>query len=171
MAKFVFRCLAREHPEPADFLAAANEVVCDEIAPGKFITMLYLTLDPGSGELRVASAGHPEPRVVGPDGSVRPLTARGLVLGIESGQVYEEVREPLAPGAAVVVYTDGLVEARRGGELYGSERLDRTLAANRELSAEELAVRVLEDCRAWSGGELADDCALVVIKRVRDDDG
>jgi sigma-B regulation protein RsbU (phosphoserine phosphatase) len=166
MAKFVFRCLAREHPEPADFLAFANDVVCGEVAPGKFITMLYLTFDPEDGELRVASAGHPEPRLVGPDGAVRPLTARGLVLGIEAGQEYEELAERLPPGAAVVVYTDGLVEARRGGELYGGERLDRFLAEHRALPAEELAAALLADCRAWSGGELADDCALVVIKRL-----
>ena len=49
MAKFVFRSLAREHPEPGDFLAAANEVVVDEIADGKFITMLYVTVDGGDG--------------------------------------------------------------------------------------------------------------------------
>jgi sigma-B regulation protein RsbU (phosphoserine phosphatase) len=171
MAKFVFRCLAREHPEPADFLAFANDIVCGEIAPGKFITMVYLTLDAGTGELRVASAGHPEPRIVDPDGAVRSVPARGLVLGIAEDQEYEEVVETLPPGAAVVVYTDGLVEARRGGELYGGDRLDRTLAEHRGLDAEELAVAVMEDCRAWSDGELADDCALVVIKRAHGDGG
>ena len=46
MAKFVFRSLARDHPEPADFLAAVNDVIVDEIAPAKFITMAYLTVDP-----------------------------------------------------------------------------------------------------------------------------
>ena len=171
MAKFVFRCLAREHPDPGDFLAAANDVVCGEIAPGKFITMLYLTLDPALGELRVASAGHPEARVVDPDGSVRPLSARGLVLGIADDQAYEEVVEELPRGGALLLYTDGLVEARRGGELYGAERLDRVLAEHRDLPAEELAAAVMEGCRAWSGGELADDCALVVIKRASGVDG
>ena len=64
MAKFVFRSLAREHPEPGDFLAAANEVVVGEIAPGKFITMLYLLIDAATGAVSVASAGHPPPRLV-----------------------------------------------------------------------------------------------------------
>ena len=54
MAKFVFRSLAREHPEPGDFLAAANEVVVGEIAPGKFITMLYLLIDAATGSVSVA---------------------------------------------------------------------------------------------------------------------
>src|SRR5436189_6148033 len=88
MAKFVFRSLAREHPEPGDFLAAANEVVLDEIAPGKFITMAYLTIDGSRGDVGCASAGHPAPRLVLPDGTVRGLEATGLVLGIDSGQEY-----------------------------------------------------------------------------------
>jgi serine phosphatase RsbU (regulator of sigma subunit) len=165
MAKFVFRSLAREHPEPGDFLAFANEVVVDEIAPGKFITMAYLTIDGVRGEVRCASAGHPAPRLMLPDGTVRGLEATGLVLGIDSGQTYEEVRADLPPGSAIVVYTDGVIEARREGELYGVERLDALLAERRDLPARELALAVTEDCRAFAGGELGDDVAVVVIRR------
>jgi serine phosphatase RsbU (regulator of sigma subunit) len=106
MAKYIFRSLAREHTDPADFLASAN------------------------------------------------------------GQRYDEVSVQLAPGDAVVLYTDGVIEARCGQELYGVARLDAVLAANAGASAEELAAAVLVDCRAYAGGELADDCALVVVKRV-----
>jgi serine phosphatase RsbU (regulator of sigma subunit) len=166
MAKFVFRCLAREHPDPADFLAAANDVVCGEIASGKFITMLYLTIDPERGEIACASAGHPPPRIVEPSSRVvRSLGSSGLVLGIEADQRYEETRERLEPGAAVVVYTDGLLEARRGGELYGDDRLDRLLAERGDLPAAQLARELVDDCKRFSDGELADDCAVVVIKR------
>src|SRR6185369_2948890 len=58
MAKFVFRSLAREHSAPGDFLASANDVVVGEIAAGKFITMVYLTVDAATGEIVAASAGH-----------------------------------------------------------------------------------------------------------------
>ncbi len=165
MAKFVFRSMAREHPDPADFLRAANDVVVGEIAPGKFITMVYLAIDGGRGEVAGAGAGHPAPRIVGVDGAVRPLDVRGLVLGVEAGQAYETVREPLAAGEAVVLYTDGVIEARLDGELYGFERLDALLSEQRDLSARDLAQAVLGDCRAFARGELADDCAVVVIKR------
>jgi phosphoserine phosphatase RsbU/P len=168
MAKFVFRSLAREHPEPADFLASANDVVVGEIAPAKFITMLYLTVDARRGEVACACAGHPPPRILEADGRVRELVVGGLALGIEPGQVYEEVRESLPPGASVVVFTDGVVEARRDGELYGLARLDEMLAAKAGLSAEELARAVLADCRSFAGGELTDDCAVVVIRRTTD---
>ena len=165
MAKFVFRSLVREHVEPADFVASANDVVCGEIAPGKFITMLYLVVDAARGELACASGGHPSPRLVLPAGDVRAIEARGLALGIEPGQPYDEVREPFPPGAAVVLYTDGVIEARHEGELYGTERLDELLAARRDLPAKALAQAVLDACQSFAGGELSDDCAIVVVKR------
>jgi serine phosphatase RsbU (regulator of sigma subunit) len=163
MAKFVFRSVAREHSEPADFLAAANEIVLGEIAAAKFITLLYLTVDPRTGELACASAGHPPPRLVSPGKAPQPLGTAGLALGIEAGQRYETARVQLERGAAVVLYTDGLVEARREGELYGEERLDQALARNAELSAPELARALAQDCRAFAG-ELGDDLAVVVLK-------
>jgi serine phosphatase RsbU (regulator of sigma subunit) len=165
LAKFVFRSLAREHPEPSDFLAHANEVVVGEIASGKFITMLYLTVDLRQGELACASAGHPPARVLDPSGTVRALAAGGLALGIDPGQHYDEVREALPTGGVVVLYTDGVIEARREREFFGLERLDDVLVRKRELPAAELAQAVLAECRAFAGGELADDCAVVVIRR------
>ncbi|MDE3025134.1 MAG: serine/threonine-protein phosphatase, partial [Acidobacteriota bacterium] len=165
MAKFVFRSLAREHPEPADFLAAANDVIVDEIAPGKFITMAYLAIDGVRGEVACASGGHPPPRVLLPDGEVRGLEHGGLALGIEPGQRYAEQREELPPGATIVVYTDGVIEARRRRELYGIERLDALLSRHRELAPQALADAIAADARAFADGELADDLAVVVIRR------
>ncbi len=164
MAKFVFRSLAREHSEPSEFLAHANDVVVGEIAVGKFITMAYLTIDPG-GEVLCASAGHPEPRLVAPDGRVEGLPAGGLALGIDEQQTYEQVRAELPVGGAVVIYTDGVVEARTGHELFGLERLDAVLAAHAAEPPQAIADAVIEACREYTDGNLTDDCAVVVIKR------
>jgi serine phosphatase RsbU (regulator of sigma subunit) len=169
MAKFVFRSLAREHSEPSEFLAHANEVVVGEIAVGKFITMAYLTVAP-DGELRCASAGHPVPRLVHPDGTVTGLECGGLALGIDAAQVYEQVRAELAPGGAVVLYTDGVIESRRGRELFGQQRMDDVLAANASQPAQVLADELLAACRSYAGGDLPDDCAIVVIKRLASTD-
>jgi serine phosphatase RsbU (regulator of sigma subunit) len=57
-----------------------------------------------------------------------------------------------------------VLEARRNGELYGEERLDSLLASCRQLGAQDLARAILADCRAFSGGDLADDCAIVILK-------
>ncbi len=166
MTKFVFRSLAREHPEPSELMRIANQVVLDEVEEGKFVTMLYLTLDPVTGELACAGAGHPEPRLVRPDGSVEELAARGLALGIAPDQEYPEATATLEPGASVVLYTDGVVESRVGAELYGKTRLDRLLSEQRDLRAQQLARAVVEDSRAFAGGGLADDSAVVVVKKI-----
>ncbi|HKU56318.1 MAG TPA: GAF domain-containing SpoIIE family protein phosphatase [Gaiellaceae bacterium] len=165
MAKFVFRSLAREHAEPADFLASANDVICSEIGPGKFISMSYVVVDGVNGTVSGASAGHPAPRVVLPDGSLRSLEAHGLVLGIDGGQSYTESRADLPSGTSLVLYTDGVIEARRNGELYGEHRLDALLVERRELPARALAAAVAEDAREFAGGDLSDDLAVVVIRR------
>jgi serine phosphatase RsbU (regulator of sigma subunit) len=138
--------------------------VVGEIAVGKFITMAYLTVDP-SGEVLCASAGHPVPRIVNSHGTLFALECGGLALGIDTPQTYEQVRAELPPRAAVVLYTDGVIESRRGGELFGVERLDEVLAANASRPAQELADAVLASCRSFAGGDLPDDCAIVVIKR------
>jgi phosphoserine phosphatase RsbU/P len=164
MVKYLFRSLAREHSRPGDFLAQANEVVVGEITPGKFVTMAYLIIDPARGAVACAAAGHPSPRLVRPDGTITSLPAGGLALGVEERQVYDDVEEPFPPGAAVVLYTDGVLEARRAGEIYGEERLDALLAREAGLPADGLARAILEDCRRFAGGELDDDVAVVVLK-------
>jgi sigma-B regulation protein RsbU (phosphoserine phosphatase) len=164
MVKFTFRSLARRYPGPGAFLAAANEVVLEEVELGKFVTMVYLRVDPARTELICASAGHPRPRLLHADGSVESLPVGGLALGIVGNQTYEEIRIPYATGDAVVLYTDGVIEARRGRELYGTPRLDGFLAAHHELGARKLADAVLADCREYAGGPLFDDCAVVVVR-------
>ena len=165
MAKFVFRSLAREHTDPGAFLAAANDVVASDIAPGKFITMVEVVIDAELGEVACAGAGHPAPRLVLPDGTVEAIPARGLALGVEPQQEYVTVRAALPPGACVVLFTDGVVEARRGGEQFGLDRFDQLLSAERRHAPTEIAHAALAACREWSYGDLGDDFAVVVIKR------
>ena len=105
-----------------------------------------------------------------PDGTVEGILARGLALGIDAPQAYETVTAEFAPGAIVVAYTDGVVEARRDGEQYGVERLDALLSERRSLPPREIAEAALAACRDWTEGELTDDFAVVVIKRPRSEE-
>ena len=164
MAKYAFRALARLYPEPPEFLRRVNEIVNEEVALGKFVTMAYALVDAGAGRVACASAGHPPARVVHPDGRVDEVAARGLALGIERAQEYAEEVLALEPGATVVLHTDGVLEARRDGELYGDARLDAFLAAHASVPAQELAESLLADCRAFAGGDLGDDCAVVCLR-------
>jgi len=98
-------------------------------------------------------------------GAAGVTVVSGLALGIDAPQEYPVVTVDFPPGAIVVAYTDGLVEARRGGEQFGLGRLDALLAASRGLPPQEIAEAALAACREWTEGELTDDLAVVVIKR------
>ena len=167
MTKYAFRALARLHPEPSDFLARVNDIVAEEVALGKFVTLVYALIDAEAGFVACASAGHPPARVVHPDGTVLEATARGMALGIEREQDYPAEVLDLTSGATVVLHTDGVIEARREGELYGEGRLDAFLSANANLPAQELADALLADCSAFSGGDVGDDCAIVCLRLAR----
>jgi phosphoserine phosphatase RsbU/P len=121
-------------------------------------------VDPATRRVACASAGHPAAKIVRPDGSVVPLAGRGLALGIEPDQEYEAERAQLEPGATIVLYTDGVVEARRDGELYGEDRLDKVLAKGAGLGPQELAETIVGDCRGFAGGDLGDDCAILCLR-------
>jgi serine phosphatase RsbU (regulator of sigma subunit) len=164
LAKFVFRSLVRLYPDPGELLTQANEVALGELAGGTFVTMVCLTVDPATGDVCAASAGHPPIRVLSPDGTVGALAPSGLALGIEADQHYEQERTSLPPGAALCIYTDGLIEVRQDGDQYGVDRLDAALAAGRDLSAQEIAEHVVADARRFAG-EPGDDYAVVVIRR------
>ena len=165
LAKFVFRSLVRLYPDPGDLLTQANEVALGELTSGAFVTMVCLTVDPSTGHTWAASAGHPPIRVLSADGTIAALAPGGLALGVEADQEYEQDDTTLTPGAALCLYTDGLIEVRRDGEQYGVDRLDAALAAGRELPAQQLAEHVVADARRFAG-EPGDDYAVVVIRRV-----
>lgn len=164
MARFSFRALARMHPEPGDFLRSVNEVVVDEIEPGKFITLLYVLVDAQARTVACASAGHPAALLLSPSGEVGQLAEHGLALGIDSDQEYGAASAELAPGTTVVLFTDGVVEARHEGELYGEERLSALLEQSAGFEPQALAEATLADCRSFAGGELSDDCAVVCLR-------
>jgi GAF domain-containing protein len=164
LAKFVFRSLVRLYPDPGELLTQANEVAIGELAGGTFVTMVCVTVDPATGDVCAASAGHPPLRVLSADGAVTALAPSGLALGIEADQHYEQDSANLSPGAALCLYTDGLIEVRRDGVQYGVDRLDAALAAGCELSAQDLAEHVVADARRFAG-EPGDDYAVVVIRR------
>ena len=144
----------------------ANDVVVDEIAPGKFITMVYVAVDPARGEVACANAGHPPPRLVLPDGTVRGLDAPGSCSA--STRARPTRRCALRSGRR-----DGRAlhrRCRRGAERGRAlrHRTPRRLLARTATAGAELAACVTEHARVHAGGELADDLAVVVIRRAAD---
>ena len=123
----------------------------------------------GSGQTRPAWQGNAGSiDIYDPDGYVdAPPHAVFEQLRRDQPVYRQPMPDGTEPGSVVVLYTDGVVEARQDTELYGEERLDRLLVQARDLPAQKLAEEILADCRAFAGGELADDCAIVCLQLAR----
>ena len=162
----VLRAVAqREGITPGRVLEEANEVLYAYIPPTMFITCLYAILDPESGGLVYANAGHDLP-YLHRNSEAEELRARGMPLGLMPGMDYEEKEVTLEAGDSALFYSDGLVEAHNPkGEMFGFPRL-RALVAEygEEPSLEET---LLEELYSFvgEGWEQEDDITLLTLKR------
>jgi serine phosphatase RsbU (regulator of sigma subunit) len=167
------RVLARlccPHGRPGTCLTRLNKVLCDDIPPAKFVTACYGLLVPSSGLLRFATAGHPSPlHRRGEDGHVlREETAPWPPLGVTEQSEYPEESLRMAPGGIVLLYTDGLTEARNEqGEQFGRGRAAQVLEdMPADATARDVIDAVLAARDAFTGQErLVDDTTLVALVR------
>lgn len=139
-----------------------------DLARGLFMCAAIATLDGETGEMRWVNAGHPPPLVVrAADGSIEQLNSTGRILGILPDPSHVE-GEPvtLQPGDAVLLYTDGITEARNPeGEMVEEERLTEALAKVAGADAEEILEKLRDHLTEWCGSDqLEDDLTMVAIK-------
>ena len=161
----ILRADAPRLVDPGAVLSRANDLLCAEMPPNMFVTCLYAVLDPATGDLRFANAGHNLPCIHTEDGVVEPR-ATGMPLGLLPGIAYEEKEVRVAPGSSVLLYSDGVVEAHNPDrELYGFPRI-RALVG-RTPSGDDLVADVLADLAEFTGPgwEQEDDITLVSITR------
>lgn len=154
--------------EPARLLAEVNRTLCGSFESG-FVTATYLYLDAAAGELVAANAGHPAPLLRRAGGDVQEIGGRGPILGRFAKARYQEERLPLAPGDRLVLYTDGLTEARNPDEeMFGEERLQSFVQEHAQLPPEPFCDALLEELRRFTGARdalaLEDDLTLVVVE-------
>ncbi|WP_298816176.1 PP2C family protein-serine/threonine phosphatase [Chloroflexus sp.] len=163
VARTVFRHEARRNLDPATTLAAVNLGVLSEIPHG-MVTMLYAQLDPRSGVIRCANAGHTFPILIADQ--VRELEVTGLPLGVDSDSEYTELTATIAPGESLLLYTDGVIEAERpDGHMFGFEQLAELIAAQPQCKPRALAAALVHAVRAWTNSVLSDDVTLVILRR------
>jgi serine phosphatase RsbU (regulator of sigma subunit)/CHASE1-domain containing sensor protein/anti-sigma regulatory factor (Ser/Thr protein kinase) len=164
----VLRAVARRgNIAPGQVLAEANEVLYAYIPAGTFVTCFYGVLDPESGRLVYANAGH-DPPYLQRDGDAQELRVRGMPLGLMPGMPYEEKEAVLAAGDDLLLYSDGLVEAHDPeGEMFGFPHLRKLIMAQSAGSGEELVDFLLAELTRFTGtdSEQEDDITLVTLGR------
>jgi serine phosphatase RsbU (regulator of sigma subunit)/predicted ester cyclase len=150
---------------PGEVLSRVNETLLARIPLNMFVTCFYAVLDPGSGTLRYANAGH-DPPYLWHGGCCEELRARGMPLGLMPGMSYEEGEVSLREGDSVLFYSDGLVEAHDPkGEMFGFPRLRAHVAEHGE--ERSLGDLLLEELYSFvgEGWEQEDDITLLTLKR------
>jgi serine phosphatase RsbU (regulator of sigma subunit)/PAS domain-containing protein len=165
-ARHAIRVLAHWNPDPADVLAKVNEVMLAGDYEDRFVTvkLAYLSWEGGRLRVRLASAGHPGPALVRPDGQVDVLSGGGLPLGLfpDADPHTEELE--LGEDDLLFFYTDGVTDARSPDMRYFEDRLADELAGLAGRSAAETARIVQGLVTSFSQEELRDDMTILVAK-------
>jgi serine phosphatase RsbU (regulator of sigma subunit) len=156
---------ASESSSPSEVLERVNEALTVRIPSNMFVTCFYAILEPKSGYLSYANAGHDLP-YLWHSGEAEELSARGMPLGLMPGMSYEEKETELDAGEVVLFYSDGLVEAHDPrGEMFGFPRLQALVAEQGEEGS--LGDFLMEELYSFvgEGWEQEDDITLLTLKR------
>ena len=167
-AKYLLRVFLRQFRDPAQALKELNEQMGETAGPEDFISLAVVLLDTKANTLRYSSAGHP---VIWAwhEREVQPLRPTGPLLMIDPNdpEPYFSREIELEEGDMVLLYTDGLSEARRrGGEQFGEDRIAALLRRDPTVAPDVLCKSLLEAARNFAEGPVDDDVAIVAVKRV-----
>jgi predicted ester cyclase len=161
----MLRAVVQSLESPGEVLARVNEALVADVPPSTFVTCFYGILDPKSGQLVYANAGHDLP-YLWHGGAAEELRARGMPLGLMPGMGYEEKEITLKRGEGVLFYSDGLVEAHDPHyEMFGFPRLRALLADHGE--ERSLVNFLMEELSSFTGQswEQEDDITLMTLRR------
>jgi serine phosphatase RsbU (regulator of sigma subunit) len=166
----MLRASAQRLDSPGEVLERVNDVMVPDIPPNMFVTCLYAILEPATGRLTYANAGHDLPyrrKASGGAGGAEELRATGMPLGLLPGMGYEEKEIVLERGESVLFYSDGLVEAHDPQrEMFGFPRLQGLVGTHRS-GGQALVNFLLSELARFTGEgwEQEDDITLVTLER------
>ena len=145
-----------------------NKKTCAKCPANRFITFFCVVVDPATGDVSYANAGHNPPFLVRANGEYSMLMGGGPPLGIMPTAPYEQESAKMEPGDVLVLYSDGVTEANNPeGEEFGEDRFGQLLSENRAKTAREIVDAVNLALVEWvAGAPAADDITMVVAKRL-----
>jgi sigma-B regulation protein RsbU (phosphoserine phosphatase) len=158
------RAFAQDVARPHSVCASVNRLLCRNMISGRFVTFCYVRVDGPGHTLSYSVAGHNPPILLRRSGEVIRLTTGGTVLGVFPEAAYEEDALALLPGDRLVLFTDGITEARNTeGEEYEDAGLIHSLRRHGALGAAALQQQLFTDVLTFANGTLQDDATLIVL--------
>ena len=171
VVRSTIRALALAAPAPADareVLSGVNAALLREDAPDALATAVCGVLRPaqedGSCLVRLSAGGHPPPLLLRADGRLEPVSAPGRMLGVAAEPDLVAADLVLRPGDLLLLYTDGVLDARSGRETFGERRLREALGACAGQASSVVLATIDEAVRAFAPGRARDDKALMALK-------
>ena len=173
MTRSLLRLAAAGGTHPAKAMQTVNRFLAPDVTPGMFVTLVYCVIDVRSGEVNLVRCGHNAPfLMVGQREQVLRLQPGGIALCLDrDGHLFDRElktqRFTMAPGDTLVLYTDGVTEAKaRDGSDYTEDRLAKVVAARRRSPANGLLEEILKDVARHRGKTpQSDDITLIVLRR------
>lgn len=168
MARMIatLRAVAPGQPSLSELCSAVNTIFCRDGIPSRFISLLYLHLQPSSGDIPFVNAGHMPPIIAGPDG-VRELGKGSPAIGLTNHAVFHQSSLSLHAGEFLVLYSDGVIDAVNSrGDFFGPERFLQLLESIPSLSAREAGETILHTIDRFAGSaRQSDDISILLLKR------
>jgi len=156
------RALAPDTMSTGTLTARLNQILCENTAPNKFMTLFYGALE--GHRLTYTNAGHNPPMLVRATGEALRLDQGGGLVGVFPESVYEQGEVSLDPGDRLVLFSDGISEAENASaDPFSEDRLLSIVVANRTLDATSLRRKIVSAVSDFSGGLLQDDATLLVV--------
>lgn len=165
MVRYLLEGISVHEHDPAKMLDQLSIMVTGRLGDAAFVTGFLAVIDVDNNELTWASAGHPPPTLMRPDGTFTTLDDPDPPLGFIMEHPYRSHLEDFSPGSLLVLTTDGIIEARAGEEMFGEERQVETVVRLASGSAQSIAQGIYQSAREFARGALHDDAALAVVRR------
>lgn len=169
-ARYVIEAQARISSDPASFLRTANDALAQALPRDRFVAAAACLIDSGSGSVTTCLAGHPTPLLITPRGTLEIDAPHNPPLGVVPGLRLAQMTDHLAPDDTLLVYTDGITDARRNGTLFGDEGITELAGSLAGRDAAAVAQSVCDAATEFHDSHLPGDDRLVVAVRLREDD-
>jgi len=153
--------------DPGSLLQTFNLELARHQHPENFVGLVCARIDVRAGQVLLANAGLEPPLLRRRSGAWESMAVGGVLLGVDAEADYPEARADLLAGDMVLIYTDGLTEARRGDELFGTERVREVVDRNAHRRAGDLVQALIQAARSFTDRPL-DDLTVVVLKQLAD---
>ena len=169
-ARYTLRTLANPRHRPSHTLRELNSRLLATTTVERHCTLVYAIARPTEAgvELTLSLAGHHPPLLLRGSGVVEPFGRLGTALGLFEDPELHDSTTLLAPGDLLCMFTDGLVEARRGRELFDSRRVAAILGGSVGRPVDDLAAALAAAARRFQGDDLPDDLAILVLRAAVD---